>query len=230
MWLMEKEYVAEPERRSTSIHKLLSYITLFLAGLIMAGDLVTVLYYFLDGQELTTGFLLKVLALLVVSSALFYYYISEIRERLTSGSRKIWRIIAVVVVTASIVLGFTVLGSPNTQRLLKADNQKMNNLMEINNYVQSYYVQNGKLPENLNETTSLGYYPNLIDPQTNKPYEYIKKDSLRYSLCAEFNKASITSKSSYSEAPYLRGAVFGTHPAGRYCFEQTINPNSPVKF
>lgn len=225
MWLMEKSYMEDSERRESGIHKLLSYVTLFLAGGIVIGDLVTVLYYFLDGQELTAGFLLKVLALLVISAMLFYYFISEIRGRLTGGTRKIWRVVSGVLVFGSIILGFAVLGSPDTQRLLKADNLKMSNLTEINSYIQNFFSQNGKLPDNLNEASSLGYYPNLIDVQTKKPYEYIKRGSLNYSLCAEFNKASGVE---VTPQAYPYGSSFGSHPAGRHCFEQTINPNSYI--
>jgi membrane-associated phospholipid phosphatase len=55
-WLLEKQYVLEPDRQRYGVHKWLSYITLFLSGFGFAGDLVAVLYYFLNGEELTTGF------------------------------------------------------------------------------------------------------------------------------------------------------------------------------
>ena len=46
-------------------------------------DLITILYYFIDGQELTTGFVLKVLVLFVVASSIFVYFISDLRGKLT---------------------------------------------------------------------------------------------------------------------------------------------------
>jgi hypothetical protein len=137
-----------------------------------------------------------------------------------------WRVISGVVVLASIVWGFAVLGSPATQKLYKYDLVKINNLQEINNYITSFYAENGKLPENLENTGNIGYYPNFVDPQTNKPYEYIKKDALNYSLCAEFNKASdsrLDKLSTPSAYPY--GGISGIHPAGRHCFEQKVNTN-----
>src|SRR3989344_1976499 len=54
MWLLEREYRINPEKQSAGIHKWLTYITLFLAGITIAVDLITVLYFFIDGQELTT--------------------------------------------------------------------------------------------------------------------------------------------------------------------------------
>ena len=75
MWLLEKDYITSPEKQNSGIHKWLTYITLFISGLIIAGDLITVLYYFIDGQELSAGFLLKVLVLLVIATGIFSYYI-----------------------------------------------------------------------------------------------------------------------------------------------------------
>src|SRR3989344_503718 len=61
MWLLEKDYKVFPDKQYAGFHKWFSYITLFVFGIVLAGDLLTVLYYFIDGRELTTGFFLKVL-------------------------------------------------------------------------------------------------------------------------------------------------------------------------
>src|ERR1035437_1313586 len=112
MWLLERSYAVEPEKKNLSVRRWLTYITLFIAGLTLAGDLVTMLYYFIDGQELTTGFMLKVLSVLVVILAVFLYYISDIREKLTTNSRKVWGALSVVFILACITWGFLFLGSP----------------------------------------------------------------------------------------------------------------------
>jgi hypothetical protein len=109
MWLMEKEYTANPERKNGGIHKWLTYINLFVSGAALAIDLITVLYYFIDGQELTTAFLLKILVVLIVAGSVFGYYISDIRDRLTKKYRNIWRIVVGVFILGSIVWGFSVL-------------------------------------------------------------------------------------------------------------------------
>ena len=74
MWLLEKSYITEPEKRNLGVRKWLTYATLFFAGLTIAIDLVTLLYCFIDGQELTAGFLLKVL--IVWSSQFPYSFIT----------------------------------------------------------------------------------------------------------------------------------------------------------
>ena len=119
MWLMEREYTKEPEKRYVGIRKWLTYITLFLAGFATTGDLITVLYYFIDGQEMTTGFIMKVLSVLVVALAVFFYYISDIMGKLNVMSRKVWTLVSLLIIAGVIVWGFSVLGSPRTQQLLK---------------------------------------------------------------------------------------------------------------
>lgn len=224
MWLIGKDYAVDPERKNSGIHKWLTYITLFLAGLAMAIDLITVLYYFIDGQELTTGFLLKILALLVIAGGVFAYYISDIRGNLTPKSRNIWRIIAGVVVIGSIVWGFMVLGSPRTQRLYKYDDAKISELQNINSAIQNYYLVNNVLPKNFDDLASLNYGISGLDSQTQKPYEYVVKTKNTYELCAEFNKASPDATEPNVYARPL-GYTSWSHPVGKYCFPQTINPN-----
>lgn len=226
MWFLERQYRTEPDTQKSLTHRGLTYITLFISGLVIAGDLVTVVYYFIDGQELTTGFLLKVLVLLVIFSSLFIYYVSDLRGKLTRNSRIFWRFFATFVLISSIIWGFAVLGSPRTQRLYKYDEQKVSDLQNINRQISSYYSNKGALPKTIEEMSNGNYYVAQVDPQNKKAYEYIKTTETAYSLCAEFNKASQDEKNSrnnYSMYPY--GGVW-IHPAGHYCFNETVNPDN----
>lgn len=227
MWLLEKDYRAEPEKRQIAVKRWLTYITLFVAGVALAVDLVTILYYFIDGQELSKAFVLKVLSVFVVAGMVFYYYISELREKLDSKKRKIWFSVALVVILASIVWGFSVLGSPRTQRLYKYDNQKVNDLMSISNEIANYYSNKGVLPNALNELSTGYYVPILQDSQTQKPYEYEKTGNLTYNLCADFNLESAKDATVSVPYPVYSGDGFmnWNHSAGRHCFTQTVNPN-----
>jgi len=233
MWLLSKDYSIDPEKKTVGIHKWLSYITIFIAGLVLAGDLITVLYYFLDGQELTAGFLLKVLSVLVVALCLFMYYISDIRGKLTSKSHMIWRIVAAVVVIGSIILGFSVIGSPRTQRMIKYDEQKVMDLQNINSQIQNYYQMKVKLPPSLADL-SIGnsYFIIPVDSQTNKSYGYtivaLVNETLGYELCAEFNLETVI-PSGYGARPSPEYSW--DHPAGHYCFTRVIDKSfyPPVK-
>ncbi len=222
-WFLAREFTREPERKNVSVRKWLTYITLFLSGLTLAIDLVTVLYSFIDGQELTTGFLLKVLMVFIVALSVFLYYIADVRGKLTNTSRMVWRVVALVIVLGSIVWGFAVLGSPRTQQLLKYDEQKVSDLQNINSDIQSYYQQKNVLPLEIIDLVQNSSYMTVpaVDAQTNQPYEYIKMSDTSYELCAVFNKASDINNTMVAQYSY--GQTWN-HPAGRYCFLETLTP------
>jgi hypothetical protein len=227
-WLLEKQYVLEPDRQRYGVHKWLSYITLFLSGFGFAGDLVAVLYYFLNGEELTTGFLLKVFVVLVITASVFTYFVSDIRGRLNSRSRNVWRVVATLIVLGSIVWGFSVLGSPRTQRLYKYDDQKIIDLQNINSSIQSYYTQKGSLPTTLDEVSKLQYTNIPQDGQYKKPYEYhlVGQGAKAYQLCADFNKESQDQGTTYPY--YAGGEISWKHEAGHKCFDLAIPLNMYV--
>lgn len=229
MWSLEKIYAIEPEKKHLIIKRWLTYITLFVAGTVLAGDLVVVLYYFIDGQELTAGFLMKVFAVLLVALSVFMYYISDIREKLTKVSQRVWAGITLAVILTSIVLGFTVLGSPGTQRLIKYDNQKISDLQNLQWQIMNYWQTYGMIPE--------GWTNMMTDHQTQKPYEYKKTGDLNFELCAEFNhKSMMNQKQSLTlmqtEYPTKEGVMRNDnweHGVGKKCFEKIIDPNKDIK-
>ncbi len=79
LWYMNKEYVNNPEKRNVRIRKWLIYFTLFAAAVIIMGDLITLIYTFLNG-EITARFILKVITFLVVVGSIFGYYFYDLRK------------------------------------------------------------------------------------------------------------------------------------------------------
>ena len=78
-WFLNKDYKKNPGKRDLRIRKWLIYFTLFAAALIIIGDLVTLINFFLQG-ELTIRFILKVLAVLFVAGSVFGYYLHDIKK------------------------------------------------------------------------------------------------------------------------------------------------------
>jgi len=78
-WFLNKGYIANPSKRNLRIRKWLIYFTLFVASIVIIGDLVTLIYNLLGG-ELTVRFLLKTLVVLVVSGSVFTYYFWDVRK------------------------------------------------------------------------------------------------------------------------------------------------------
>ena len=233
--VLRKGYAEDVSRKEYPVRKWLIYITLFIAGGILAGDLVTLIYYFLDGQEMTTAFLLKVLSVLVVIGSIFGYYLDDLKDRLTDTRRNIWRVVAGLLVVGSIVAGFSVLGTPTSQRMLRYDAQKTSDLQNIQWQIVNYWQQKGVLPVSLVELEDpISGFIVPMDPQTQAPYEYKRKNNLSFELCAEFNKESQIINGSTPRMPQIAypepmGKVGGIgdtwqHEAGRTCFERTIDP------
>ncbi|MDO8729065.1 MAG: DUF5671 domain-containing protein [bacterium] len=230
--VLRKGYTADPSRKDYPVRKWLIYITLFIAGGILAGDLVTLIYYFLDGQEMTTAFLLKILSVLVVTGCIFGYYMDDLKDKLTGTRRNIWRVVGTILVIGSIVVGFSVLGTPSSQRMLRYDSQKISDLQNIQWQIVNYWQQKGILPTTLIELQdSISGFISPIDPQTKGPYEYKKIGTFAFDLCAEFNKPTQTTNGYMAEIAYPEpmgkpGSLGDSwqHEAGRKCFSRTIDP------
>lgn len=78
-WYLNKEYIAAPDKRNIWVRKWLIYFTLFVAALIIIGDLVALIYNLLGG-ELTARFLLKVLTVFFIAGSAFSYYFWDLRK------------------------------------------------------------------------------------------------------------------------------------------------------
>lgn len=226
--LNQKSYVIDPSKKEIWVRRWMEYITLFISGAILVGSLVSVIYLFLDGQELTTAFLLKTLSWFVIAGMVFGYHIQDIREKINNQQRKAWLIVSTIIVLVSIVLGFAITGSPRTQRLMRYDDQKVADLQNIQNQIITYWQSKNKLPESLSDITDpLSYEILPLDPQTGASYTYNKKGELSFELCADFNKASVA-----GNEPRISNAMkYGidnekwSHAEGYQCFERTVDPD-----
>lgn len=79
LWFSKKKEKSEEWNKSSRTRSLLRSFTLFLAGLILIGSLISTVNYFLNG-ELTTRFLLKILAIFIVIGSVFGYYLKNNNE------------------------------------------------------------------------------------------------------------------------------------------------------
>ena len=233
--VLRKGYAIDPSLKEYAVRKWLIYITLFIAGAVLAGDLVVLIYQFLDGQDLTTAFLLKILSVCVVTGAIFGYYLDDLKDRLTSTRRNIWRIVAAVLVVGSITAGFSVLGTPQSQRMLRYDSQKVSDLQNIQWQLVNYWQQKGTLPTALTALEdSISGFTLPLDPQTKSPYVYKKTGAMSFDLCADFNKLLEARNISKPQMMYpepMNGLGDNwTHDAGEKCFSRSIDPELyPVK-
>lgn len=233
-WLISKDFRINPDKRNLGVRRWLVYLTLFFAGITIATDLIVLINSFLGG-EITSRFVLKVLSILILVGLVFAYYLLDLKTKRVKIAKlpKTFGIIAIVIVLASLVAGFGVMGSPITQRQIRYDQQKISDLQGIQWQVINYWQQKGALPNDLSELSDpISSYMVPPDPQGGS-YEYRKVGTLSFELCAEFNRSSkddIKNRSisrPYITEPYFYGVDSGgwEHEQGKKCFERTIDPD-----
>jgi len=235
-WLINRDVRITPEKRDIWIRRWRIYLTLFLSGALIVGDLIALLNTYLSG-EITARFAYKVLAILIIAGVIFKYYALERWEGIRN--RALWQKVmawaGIVIVLTGIIGGFLVVGSPKTQRTLRFDQQRVNDLSNIQWQIINHWQRVGKLPVSLSELTdpiSGNIIPN--DPETDAPYEYRAKASTTFELCANFG---LPTRDDKGRGEYGRGGISyptiiypgdrdsnWNHQAGRTCFERKIDP------
>ena len=80
MRYITRELRKHPEKLESGVRKWLTYIALLVAALIVVGDLITFLTYFLRG-ELTARFVAKVFTTLVIAGGVFWYYTGSLAKQ-----------------------------------------------------------------------------------------------------------------------------------------------------
>jgi hypothetical protein len=225
LWLARSARVSlrqDPEKRGSRVRKWLTYLTLFVAAVVIIGDLVSLVYNLLSG-ELTLRFVLKVLTVGGIAGAVFGYYSRDLRDDELSPeelrSRRVGlRLLAgcvIACVLVAFVAGLFIAGSPGQARAGRLDDERVNDLRSIASSVDEYWGHHGSPPpdlESLAEERGLRLR-SIRDPQSGEPYEYRVLTDTSYELCATF---SASSSDSEARGPGVR---FWKHEAGRTCFE-----------
>lgn len=201
-------------------------LTIFIAGLAVVGDLITLINYFLGG-DVTTRFVLKVAALLLVAAAVFMHFLADFRGYWTKYPDRA-RLVAygaAVAVICAIATGFFIMGSPAQVRLYRFDAQKVSDLQSIQYQIVNFFQQKEALPSNMSEIEDpLSGWVMPKDPQGGA-YRYEKTGDLSFRLCAEFNSES-QNEASVARPIDLYGVEGENwqHGAGEHCFDRTIDP------
>jgi Domain of unknown function (DUF5671) len=234
IWLsstLVREMRATPDKARSSVRRWLTYLTLFLAAGMMAVDVITLVAYLLQG-ELSSRFLLKVAAVLMVGGACFTYYFTSLKvtpdemQKTTLHRWFGWSTSAFV--AASLIGGLFVVGWPATERLRRFDAQRAGDIKIISEEVFNTTVGSAwrnpatpltmkqPLPRSLDEVLAVARQrrPRITDPKTGTAYEYQVLGESTFRVCAAFEQAR-------DEA----GDLAWNHPAGRHCYDfDALNP------
>jgi hypothetical protein len=224
MRFINKTIADNKENHRVGIRRWLTHLTLFVSGVTIIIDLVTLLYNFLGG-DLTGQFAMKIIAVLLVATAVFTYYIWDLRRETEKvPTNMIWLArVSLALIAISVIGAFFIMESPKDQRARKLDDQRVNDLWTVQSAVENYWWQTEKLPESLDNLSDDFVLP--IDPENGTVYEYRLIDEDSYELCAEFLFAT-DSNYSYRGAPYPTPRAerdFYNHKSGRDCFERSIS-------
>ena len=213
-----------PEKLDSPVRKWLTYMALVIAACVFIGDLITALTYLLRG-ELTSRFLAKAFVVFLISGGVFFYYFGSARksEEPAAGglARDAWMAAAsAVVVGVMVISAFLNIGAPKTQRTLRADNKRVQDLYRLSGQINARWNTNGhKLPTHLDELSGVP----SADPITRVPYEYHIKEASQYELCGIFSLESRQNDATSSLSKW-------SHTAGHQCFsldaaQAADNPN-----
>lgn len=127
---------------------------------------------------------------------------------MTTGRLLLGALVALVGI--AIVAGLVISGSPQRQRELRLDEQRVSGLLRISNDLARHYAQTGSLPGDVEDVVDGLLLSSLpVDPVSGRNYEYTTTGAASYRLCADFARETDRSVS----------GEFWNHAAGRQCFD-----------
>lgn len=219
-------------RVESKLSKWITYLVLLAASVTIVGDLIAVIFTFLEG-EITVRFFLKALTVLGIAGIIFGFYFLERRKiqyrkdiPRTVFQRFGYAVLGLVLV--GIVLGFFTGGSPEMARKRSFDTKRAGDLSSLSGCIESYATDLGALPTSLQDLKRSSMYSycagSMRDPETNAEYGYRIVTPSRmqgaarvgeFELCATFSLPSLGTDGS---APYGdSAAIWNEHAAGRDC-------------
>lgn len=127
---------------------------------------------------------------------------------------------AAAVVAATVVAAIFAIGSPATQRQLRLDERRVEDLQHIDMLTRLYAQQRGALPPDL---ATLAAQPGqrlaVADPVGGERYGYEVTGPRTFRICAVFTTDT-------AAAGNARGGDEWNHAAGRQCFDRKVEADA----
>lgn len=213
------------EKIESRLSKWLTYIVLLVAGGTIIGDLITVIYNFLQG-EYSSRFFLKALTILVIAGLIFGFYFLERRKiqykkEIPYNFLRFFGIFSGALVILAIILGFIAGGTPFEARQRNFDLQRTNDLQQLSSCVGNFAYENEHLPKDLNELRSNARYDYCAaitgDPEAKMDYQYKVISKTEFELCGQFTLSNL---SEFQNVGYY--GKWQKHDKGQMCETQTV--------
>lgn len=211
--------------KDSGVRRWLTYFILLVSSVTMLGVFIGVINNFLAG-EFTLSFILKAVSMLLISAAVFAFYLYDIKRTNVTDKSLVMRIFffaSLSVITAAFVASWFFIEAPSLTRAKRLDQSLVNNINALENAVNSYNDKYKKLPDNLEQIKdNPDIYldlKSLVDPETGVPIVYQKTGDKKFQLCASFrtDNKNVTGKdnTSYSDPTKL-------HTTGYQCFNSDV--------
>jgi len=214
----------EPDKRGSKVRKWLTYLTLFVAAVVLIGDMTFLVTRILSG-ELPLRVLLKVGVVLAIAGTVFGHYLGELRRDESEGTTPARELrvpprLAAAAVLGVLVVGLILGGSPSRERHRQLDARRIQELQALKEVVDLYTRVHGQLPATLDMATGRPDVSAIHskDPVSGEGYRYRVVDPRHYQLCAKFDAAT---------PPQDQVAEFWRHPRGSACFDFDAPPPGP---
>lgn len=140
---------------------------------------------------------------------------------------KIFIYIIIILVAIAVIAGFFVVGSPQTERMRRFDERRVQDLQNIQYQIINYWTSKSILPTQLFQLNdSISGFTIPKDPVGGADYKYRIKNSatLEFELCADFETSSLADQAT-PKPLYPYGAYENwQHDQGAQCFKRKIDP------
>lgn len=228
--IANKDLSINPDKKDMWVRRWMIFLTLFIAGLTIAIDLTTLIYRFLGAEDLSARFFLKVFFILAVAVTIFRFTLNDLKRTSFEVTKqmKIFILAVFLVILSSVIYGMIMIGSPALQRARSLDEQRVNDLSNIQTQIVYTQWQNkGSVPtstKDLNDPISGFVLPQ--DPETNQSYSYKMLSKNSFEICADFKTVNKTDLNNQAQPRYVGGMMNENwqHDATTTCFTRVIDP------
>lgn len=203
----------------------LTYLILFVSAVTILGVLIAVMNNFLSG-DFTARFILQMLTVILIAGIIFSFYLYDIRRDNPQEGGVVIKAFfwgALVLILASFVAAWFFVESPSVTRAKKLDNKMINSISMVENSINSFYEDKGRLPQDLAEIQSSRYVyfsdQDLVDSDSGLPLVYEPSEGGDYKLCATF-RTDTNNPEADSNQTYRYDNR--RHDAGYYCFDLSV--------
>ena len=226
--IIRRTIAVDPSKKDIWARRWAIILTLFVAAVSIAIDVITLLTSFFSGADITLAFAFKIIVVFLVTATIFMHFIADLKGYWDAYPKRELSVCAAmgVLVLVTIAAGFFIVGTPQHARQLRMDTERVSDLQSLQSEIINYWQSKAHLPADLSMLSdSISGYRVPTDPETNTPYEYKTTGKLSFELCGTFNNPGPAVSDGYTRPMMPKGMGNSwMHDAGHYCFPRTIDP------